>query len=188
MRALTIAALLILTATAADAQAPWSGSSSFNSGVKLEGNLHFNRSTVDVSSARQSEHAYGLGIEYVGRQLGVGLYGYSVGRVNSFDSDTTKVVLVAEANYYVPVPELRVAPYIGVHTHLGTFDRSFFKDPSFPRPKDGLDELGYQIGVRFKPFSLVGVDVQWRRQSESAWEDQSDFLERNQILVGVVLF
>ena len=190
MRVLSILFLLELTAAAAEAQYRGGGSpSSFNSGVKVEGNLHFNRSSVDdISSVQQPEHDYGLGIEVVGNQVGLGLYGYSVGRVNSFNSDTKKVVMVAEANYYLPIPGIRIAPYLGVHTHLGTFDRSFFDDPFFPGPKDGLSDLGYQIGVRFKPFSLVGVDAQWRRQSESAWEDQSGFLERNQVLVGVVLF
>jgi hypothetical protein len=189
MRVFAVVAMIALTATSVSAQSRGGNSGSFNSGFKLEGNLHFNRSTVSaIESVQQPEHAYGLGLEFVGGQLGGGLYGYSVGRINSFNADTTKVVLVGEVNYYLPIQGLRIAPYVGVHSHLGTFDRSYFDDPFLPRPRDGLDDLGYQFGVRFKPFSFVGVDAQWRRQSESAWEDQSSFLERNQVLVGVVLF
>jgi len=188
MRAFIAAALILLSASAATAQGR-GGSSSFVGGFKLEGNLHFNRSAIDnPGDVRQDEHAYGVGIEFVRSSLGVGLYGYSIGRAGSFNADTTQVVVVAEANYYIPIPGLRVAPYAGVHTGLGTFDRSYFDDLYLPGFEDGLDELGYQVGVRFKPFPLIGVDAQWRHQSESAATAQGGFLERNQVLVGVVLF
>ncbi len=186
MRSILILLLLVATATAAEAQR---GNSSFVSGIKVKGNLHFNRSSVEsVNDVFEAENAYGAGLEFVGSRIGVGLYGYTDGRTRAFSADTTVFYVVGEANYYFPIDGLRLAPYAGVHTHLGNFDRSYFKDPHLPRPKDGFGGLGYQIGVRYKPLPIVGIDAQWRRQSDSVWEDQRGFLERNQVLVGVVLF
>lgn len=88
----------------------------------------------------------------------------------------------------LPVEALRLAPYAGVHTALGTFTKDFFKDAYFPKPQDGLGGLGYQVGVRFKPVPLIAVDAQWRRQSGFAHENQDPTMERTQVLLGVVLF
>jgi hypothetical protein len=178
--------LLALPATAAEAQRD---NSSFISGIKVKGNLHFNRTSIDsADDVFKAENAYGAGLEFIGSRIGIGLYGYTDGRTRSFSADTTKFYVVGEANYYFPIEDLRLAPYAGVHTHLGNFDRTYFDDPFLPRPQDGFNSLGYQIGVRYKPFPLVAVDAQWRRQSDSVWADQDGFLERNQVLVGVVLF
>jgi hypothetical protein len=186
MRSILLLLLLALTATAAEAQR---GDGSFISGIKLKGNLHFNRTSINsVDDVFEAENAYGAGLEYVGSRFGLGLYGYTDGRTSSFDADTTTFYLVGEANYYFPIEGLRLAPYAGVHTHLGNFDRTYFDDPFLPRPQDGFDSLGYQLGVRYKPFPFIAVDAQWRRQSDSVWEAQDGFLERNQVLVGVVLF
>lgn len=179
--------LLALAVTPLAAEAQRNEPSSFVSGIKVRGNVHFNRTALN-DPGLEARNAYGLGLEFVARQVGVGLYGYSDGSSPSAHTDTTTVFVVAEANFYLPMEELRIAPYLGVHTHLGNFDRSWFDDPTVPRPQDGFDSLGYQIGVRYQPFPMVAIDAQWRQQSESVWNEQNGFLDRNQILVGVVLF
>ncbi len=179
--------LLALAVTPLAAEAQRGEPSSFVSGFKLRGNVHYNRTAIDNTDL-EARAAYGLGVEFVGRQLGVGLYGYSDGSSPAEHTDTTTVFVVAEANFYLAREDSRIAPYIGVHTHLGNFDRSWFDDPSVPKPQDGFDSLGYQIGVRYQPFPIVALDAQWRRQSQSVWDHQNGFLDRNQFLVGVVLF
>lgn len=188
MRALLLAPILVaaLAALAAPAAAQHD---SFNSGFKLRGDFHFDRSTVaSVGDIQQPEHGYGLGLEYNGRNLGVALYGFALGRPRGFDSHETPVNVVLEGNYYVPIDGLRLAPFGGVHTGLGQFTGDYFADPHFPRIQDGLGNLGYQLGVRFQPLSQLGVEAQWRRHASSVYYDGLDRFERTQILVGVVLF
>jgi hypothetical protein len=187
MRPILLILFALLAAMPQRAESQQNGRSSFVSGIKLRGNVHFNRAVLD-SPDFDARNAYGVGAEYVGRQLGVGLYGYTDGSSPSALTDTTTVYVVAEVNYYLPIEELRLAPYLGIHSHLGNFDRSWFDDPSLPRPQDGIDSLGYQIGIRYKPLPILSVDAQWRQQSQSVWDHQQGFLERNQILLGVVLF
>lgn len=189
-RTFALVATLVLAAAPLAAQAdsaPYKGG--FNSGIKLRGAYHVNRSEVQSSSdLPRDEKGYGLGVEINGRHLGLGLYGYTAGKAQSFNSDTTSLIVVAEANYYFPIDMLRLAPYAGVHTGLGKIDKSYFQNAYVPRPQDGIGSLGYQLGVRFKPIPLISVDAQLRRQSGFAYESQDQSLERTQVLLGLTLF
>jgi hypothetical protein len=168
---------------------PSAPSPSFNSGIKLRGNYHVNRSAVQTASERPTqEDGYGFGLEINGKHLGIALYGFGSGRLSEYEAETSPVIVVAEANYFVPIERLRLAPYAGVHTALGEFTKTYFDDPHFPRPQDGVPALGYQFGVRFKPIPVIGLDAQWRRQSAFAATAQDPSLERNQVLVGITLF
>lgn len=183
MRAFVLGAALLLVATPLAAQR-----GSFTSGVSLHGNLHFNRSEIHaVEDVRQPEHGYGLGLEFAGSRAAVGLYGFAQGRARAFDSQSTQVHLTLEGNYYLPLESLRLAPFAGVHTGLGTLGRDYFDDPFLPRPRDGLGDLGYQFGVRFQPFSVVGVEAQWRQHAGSIQDELAPESEHRQVIVGVVI-
>jgi hypothetical protein len=185
-RILVLTAGLLLAAGSLDAQ---DGPSSFNSGLKLKGGFHLNRSAVEgISERPEHENGYGAGIEIVGKHLGLGVYGYSAGRLSEFDGELTPVIAVAELNYYMPIERIRVAPYFGIHSALGEFTSDFISEPYWPKPQDGPANIGYQAGLRFKPLPLISLDAQWRRQSGFAFETQHESLERTQILVGVTLF
>lgn len=175
-----------ITAPATD---PARRPASFNSGIKLRFDFHLNRSEVnDVTDAPDDENGYGAGLEINGRHLGIGLYGYAGGQAQEFDSENTPVIIVAEANYFYPIQRLWLAPFVGVHTALGRFTKDYFDDPYFPKPQDSFNDLGYQIGLRFKPIPVLGLDAQWRRVSGYARDNQDAGLSRTQVLLGVTLF
>jgi hypothetical protein len=190
MRSFLLLALLAVSTSPAHAQyhrAPDPGS--FNSGIKLRGNLHFTQTRADVATEMpRGENAYGAGLEIIGRRLGMGVYGFAPGRTEGFEAERTAVHVALEANYFHPMERIRLAPYVGVHSGLGSFTRDYFADPHFPRPRDGRRDLGYQAGIRFKPIPLIGLDAQWRRQSRSITVEMGEMLERDQFMVGVVLF
>jgi hypothetical protein len=181
--------LLLLVVPATASAQDDRGPAPFTTGLKLRGSFHFNSSTVDVGSPdfSQPEAGYGAGLEINGRNLGFALYGYTPGQTRSFDSQNTPVIVVLEGNYFVPIQRIRVAPYLGTHTSLGVFTKDYFSDAFFPRPQDGLRHLGYQAGVRFKPIPLVGLDLQWRRQSAAAAQAAPEF-ERSQFMAGLTIF
>ena len=160
---------------------------SFNSGIKLRGNFHLNQSSA-TTDLNQSENGYGAGVEIIGHHIGVGLYGFTDGQTGSFDKEETAFSFVFEANYFYPIQRFRVAPFLGVHTGLGTYTSAYFSEPKFPTPQDGFRDLGYQAGIRFKPIPVIGLDAQWRRQSHSTARNQGETLDRNQFLIGITLF
>lgn len=183
MRTLLVGAALLLAA------APLAAQKSFNSGFNLHGNFHFNRSTVqNVGDVRQAEHGYGLGLEFSGRHFAGGVYGFAQGRARTFDSAQTVVHAVLEGNYYLPIESLRLAPFGGIHTGLGSFTNDYFDDPFLPRPQDGIGGIGYQFGLRFQPLPGLGVEAQWRQHAESVFDDFLPESERRQVMVGVVIF
>jgi hypothetical protein len=159
---------------------------SFNSGIKLRGNLHFSESATEARP--QEEHGYGVGLEINGSHIGVALYGFTHGRTAEFDSEQSPVSVVLEANYFLPIERIRLAPYAGIHTGLGVFTKGYFDEPFLPKPRDSFRNLGYQFGVRLKPIPVIGLDAQWRRSSVSVAEGQHELLKRNQFMVGITLF
>jgi hypothetical protein len=178
--------LSFLPAEAQDSGMGAKSSHSFNSGIKLRGNLHFNESAMEVRA--QEEHGYGAGLEIIGNHIGVALYGFTHGKTAEFDSEQSPVNVVLEANYFLPIERIRLAPYAGIHTGLGAFTKDYFDEPFFPKPRDNFKKLGYQVGVRLKPIPVIGLDAQWRRSSLSVAEGQHELLERNQFMVGITLF
>jgi hypothetical protein len=184
-------ALLTVSVLPATAQQASDGPSqySFNSGIKFRGNFHFNQSRADgASEVPKGENGYGVGMEIIGKNIGMGLYGFAEGKTDSFDAEATRVHAALELNYFLPIQRIRLAPYAGVHTGLGSFDKKWTEAPTVPKPQDGFRSLGYQVGFRFKPIPVIGVDAHWRRQSASIAGAQGATLERDQVLIGITLF
>ncbi len=161
-------------------------------GFALKGHYIFNESTADDATTEQipAEDGIGLGAEYVFPfGLGIGVSGYTSDGMDEFDAETSEVTVLGEANYFLSFPLLPVSPYVGVHAGVGSFDREELENnPEFNLEDTTRTQLGWQIGVRFQPISLVGIDAQYRRMSTSADEGQDDSFERNQFLLGVTLF
>jgi hypothetical protein len=187
--AVLLALLALATpGTAVTQEAP---GSSFHSGLKFKGAHIYNRSSLDTEQRELTEANTGwsAGIEIVGRHIGIGLTGFTAGTISEFAVDETTFVVLAEANYYVPIRVIRLAPYVGVHTGLGSYTSSYVDEPYLPSVSDRSPaSLGLQFGARWQPIALGSIDVQWRRLSESAAQAQDRSFERSQILLGVTLF
>ena len=181
MRRTALALAALLAAAAAPAQA--------QSGFALKGHYLYNSSTADGARADRdipSEDGFSLGAELVlPLNVGVGVSAYANGRAREADIESQSFGLVAEANYFFGFPVLPIRPYAGVHAGLGRYT---YQDVSTPEIKDDRTQLGFQVGLRWQVTSLLGLDAQYRRVSDSASSDQSPDLERNQVLVGVTLF
>lgn len=157
-------------------------------GFALKGHYIYNHSTVSGAESASSMSGFGLGAEYVlPFGLGFGVSGYTEGRVLDV-SETSNVVGLLEANYFLRLPLLPVAPYAGVHAAVGSSSWQDLSMPDRPRLKDTHTGLGYQLGLRFQPLSFLGLDAQYRRVSDWARHAQDDRLERGQLLIGVTLF
>lgn len=160
------------------------------SGFALKGGLVFNSSDVDrdVSNMELQDAAgFHLGAEMVlPLGLGVGVSGYTTGSPDDFDTGSGSLVVLGEANYFLNLPILPVTPYAGVHTGLGTLHLEDVE--GFGRPEVDFGDLGWQVGVRFQPLPILGVDAQYRRVSGSLEGAQGAGFETNQFLIGVALF
>jgi hypothetical protein len=158
------------------------------SGFALKGHYIYNRSVVEAGQRLPAADGFGLGAEFVlPFGLGVGVTGYTSGSVSEF-SDASNVVGLAEANYFLKLPLLPIAPYVGVHAGLGTYTREDLVFSDRPRLRDTHTHIGYQFGVRFQPIRVIGFDAQYRRVSDWAAGEQDVRFERGQVLLGVTLF
>lgn len=163
-------------------------------GFALKGFYILNATTAEEGSRENelpTEDGYGLGVEMVlPFGLGLGVSGYTAGETDEFDMETTELTVIGEANYFLDLPLLPVSPYAGVHAGLGVLAREDLRNPSqeIDIEDKTRSQLGFQVGVRFQPISLFGVDAQWRRMSTSATENQGGRLERDQFLIGITLF
>lgn len=161
------------------------------SGFALKGHYLFNESTAKgAESDREipSEDGFSLGAELVlPLNIGVGVSAYANGRAREADLETQSFGVLAEANYFFDLPIIPITPYAGVHAGLGryTYEDVGSGDPEI---KDSRTQLGFQLGLRWQLTSMLGLDAQYRRVSDSASDDQSPDLERNQVLIGVTLF
>ena len=160
------------------------------SGFALKGSYIYNRAAVeDAQESRQipSASGYGVGLEFVlPMGVGLGVSGYTGGKLSEFDQDASSFTVLAEANYFLKLPLLPLAPYAGVHAGLGRYSRHDVQNPELQ--DDNLRQLGYQLGLRFQITPLVGLDAQYRRVSTSLQADQDRDFSRDQVLVGVTLF
>ncbi len=155
--------------------------------LKIKGHHIFDRSTfaIEDGSVTEPKAGFGLGLEYVLENgIGIGVTGYTAGRVSEFDSNEATVILLAEANYFFRMQPLRLAPYIGLHTGIGTYRKG---DSSFPSLRDNISELGYQAGIRFQPWIYFAIDAQVRWVSDAAYRDQGPAFERTQVLLGITI-
>lgn len=176
---LTIAALGTITAPAAA-----------QSGFALKGGLVFNSSSVegDRSDLQMSDAAgFHLGAEYVAGSIGLGVSGYTSGAPGNFDSSNGSLLFLGELNYFVNIPLLPITPYGGAHVGLGSYDLSDFEEGT-ARPEVDFGDRGWQLGVRFQPISVIGIDAQYRRVSGSLRGAQDTSFETSQFLIGVTLF
>lgn len=155
--------------------------------LKIKGHHIFDRSTfrVEEGSISEPKSGFGAGLEYVLQNgIGLAMTGYTAGRISEFDSNSATVVIIAEVNYFLRMRPLRLAPYFGAHTGLGTIRKG---DSSFPSLRDNVAELGYQAGVRFQPWIYFGIDAQIRWVSDAARQDQGSAFERTQVLLGITI-
>lgn len=157
-------------------------------GFALKGHFIINSTAAEEAQENRElpgADAFGLGAEFVlPFGLGIGVSGYTAQSDDEFE--TREFTILGEANYFLSLPMLPIAPYAGVHAGLGVLDR---EDVGGLEIQDkNRSQLGYQLGVRFQLSQLIGLDAQWRRMSTSASADQDDRLERDQVLVGVTIF
>jgi opacity protein-like surface antigen len=163
------------------------------SGFALKG--HFIVNSSDASDARQNREipdadGFDVGAEFVlPIGLGIGVSGYSASQKFA-DSDMTarEFTVLGEANYFLRLPYIPIAPYAGIHAGLGRLSQDDVTDPDLKLGDDSRSQLGYQFGLRFQPTSMLGVDAQWRHMSTSTAAGQSGRFERNQVLLGITLF
>jgi len=173
-----LAALLAVSAPPAQAQ----------SGFALKGHLLFNETNARNADGDEipAEDGFSIGAEYVlPMGIGLGVSAYAEGKATEADLETQRFGVLAEANYFFRLPVLPIRPYVGVHAGLGQYT---YEDVSTPEIQDDRTELGFQAGLRWQVNSLLGIDAQYRRVSDSASNDQAPELERNQVLVGITLF
>lgn len=180
----TAAALIGLLAPLAAAQPALA-----QQGFALKGAAVFNQSQAATGSAEQLPDVSGfsVGAEMVlPLGVGVGVTGYTAGGVRDFDLGTGSLVVLGEANYFLRLPMLPVAPYAGVHVGLGRYRLDDVRDA--PRPDVDFGDLGYQLGVRLQATRLLGIDAQYRRVSGSLRGMQDSRFETDQLLIGATLF
>ncbi|MBA4157676.1 MAG: outer membrane beta-barrel protein [Gemmatimonadetes bacterium] len=162
------------------------------SGFALKGSYIYNHATVeDARETREVPAAsgFGMGAEFVlPMGFGLGVSGYTGGTLSEFDRDASRFTVLAEANYFLRLPLLPLAPYAGVHAGLGRYSGADVENPSVDVRDDNLRQLGYQLGLRFQLTSLLGLDVQYRRVSTSLQADQDIDFSRDQVLLGITLF
>jgi len=182
---LALAAFCLAAAHGRQAQA--------QSGFALKGHFIVNASSAqEAETARQIPTADGfdVGAEYIlPFGVGIGVSGYTASEKDDTFGDTREFTVLAEANYFLRLPLIPLAPYAGVHAGLGQFSRDDVSNPGGLEFQDkSRSQIGYQIGVRFQPTATIGIDGQWRHMSTSAASGQSGRFERNQVLLGVTLF
>lgn len=166
------------------------GTADAQSGFALKGSLLFNSSSVEAEGQNldyEDSNGFNVGAEYVlPFGIGIGISGYTAGSPDDFNFSEGSLITLGEVNYFVNVPALPISPYIGVHTGLGTVEISEIEDT--PTPEVDFGDIGFQVGLRFQPHSMFGVDAQYRRISGSLRQAQSADFESNQFLIGVTLF
>ncbi len=166
------------------------------SGLALKGHYVFNESKVDDARGSgftdvPSPDGFSVGVEYVlPFGIGIGATAYTEGKATEVDTRTSSFAVVAEANYFAKLPIIPLRPYAGIHAGIGryTIEDVSSGGGTSPTIKDDRTQLGYQIGVRWQVTPMFGIDGQFRHVSDSASEDQSPDLERNQFLIGITLY
>ena len=165
------------------------------SGPALKAHYVFNQSKVDDARSSgfndvPSPDGFSVGVEYVlPMGIGIGATAYTEGKATEVDTRTSSFAVVAEANYFAKLPIIPLRPYAGVHAGVGRYTiEDVSSGSASPRIEDSRTQLGYQLGVRWQVTSMFGIDGQFRHVSDSASEDQSPDLERNQFLLGITLF
>ena len=162
------------------------------SGFALKGHYIVNATEAEAAREDRSipdDNGLGLGLEVVlPFGLGLGVSGYTADEAGELDTKSTEVMLLAEANYFVNIPLLPISPYVGLHGGLGILSGDVLDNPNIELQDKTRSTVGFQVGLRFQPTSIIGVDAQFRRMSTSAAAGQDESLERNQVLLGITLF
>lgn len=178
MLAIALAAMFsIAVADAAAAQ----------SGFALKASSIFNRDAAETGGGILTPAGAGLGAELVlPGGLGLGVSAYTAGPLDQLHRGASSTLVLGEANYFLPIPLIPIRPYAGIHAGLGSYRRSELSDS--PRVKDDLRQLGYQVGLRIRLTSTLGLDTQLRRMSSWLSAEQTERFSREQVLVGLTLF
>jgi hypothetical protein len=166
------------------------GSAGAQSGFALKGHYLFNASDAEEDQTPAAD-GFSVGAEFVlPFGLGVGVSAYTTGSARDVDEEATAFGVLAEANYFIDIPLLPITPFVGVHGGLWKYTSEDISGGGADNPEfeDSRTQLGWQVGARMQLGSMLGIDAQYRRVSESASESQGGDLERNQILVGITLF
>lgn len=165
------------------------------SGFALKGHYVFNQSSVQDSRSSgfqdvPSPDGFSIGAEYVlPMGIGVGVSAYTEGKATDVNAQTTSFAAIAEANYFARIPMIPVRPYAGVHAGIGRYSIEDVRSgATSPRIEDTRTQLGFQLGLRLQLTDMIGVDGQYRHVSDSASDNQSPDLERNQFMLGITLF
>lgn len=160
------------------------------SGFALKGSAVFNSSSVETSGTDldlDDSRGFNVGAEFVlPMGVGVGVSGYTAGSPNDFDTSEGSLIMLGELNYFFNLPLLPITPYAGVHVGLGSYDLADVQGRVTPDVDFG--DRGWQVGLRFQPIPLIGIDAQYRRVSGSLEEGQDSEFETNQVLLGITLF
>jgi hypothetical protein len=158
-------------------------------GFALKFGAAFNSSTVESleTDLRFSDAAgWTLGAEYVlPLGFGIGVSGYTAGSPRAFEVAESSMVFIADANYFLRIPGLPLAPYAGAHVGLGRYR---FDEVDDARPEVEFGDLGYQVGIRLQAARSLGIDAQFRSISRSAGAEQEPAFERKQFLLSATLF
>jgi hypothetical protein len=174
---------------AAGALALVAGTAQAQSGFALKGHYLFNASDAEEDQTPAAD-GFSVGAELVlPFNIGVGVSAYTTGSASDVDTEASAFGVLAEANYFLDLPMLPITPYAGIHGGLGRYTiEEVGNGQADPEFEDSRTQLGWQVGARLQLNSLLGIDAQYRRVSESAAESQGGDLERNQILLGITLF
>lgn len=184
-------ALLVLAAAALSAAGVRQAQA--QSGFALKGHFIVNSSNADEARANRDipvADGFDLGAEFIlPFGVGLGVTGYTAKENDSsISAKTSEFTVLAEANYFLRLPVIPIAPYAGVHAGLGKLSRDNVSNPDLAIQDKTRSQLGYQLGLRFQASPMVGVDAQWRHMSTSTAADQDGRFERNQVLLGITLF
>jgi len=160
------------------------------SGFALKGSAVFNSSDVEAEGTETDladAAGFNVGAEYIlPNGIGLGVAGYTVGSPSDFDVSEGSLVMLAEANYFINIPLLPITPYAGLHVGLGTYDLDDVENAV--RPEVDFGDRGWQVGLRFQPTPMFGLDAQFRRVSGSLSGEQDASFDTNQVLIGVTIF
>lgn len=166
------------------------GTAQAQSGFALKGSMLFSSSSVEDEGTEldyEDSMGFNIGAEYVlPMGIGIGVAGYTAGSPDDFDFSEGSFIALGEANYFLSLPFLPVSPYVGAHVGLGTVELGDIENT--PRPEVDFGDLGFQVGVRFQPLEMVGIDAQYRRVSGSLQAEQDPDFSSNQVLIGITLF
>lgn len=161
-------------------------------GIQLIAHRAFaNESASDVIDGGWSDNPYAegalLGLDISGKNLGIGVSAYSGGDPTADFGEIMArgLGITGEVNYFLRLP-MRFSPYVGAVVPFAVMtEEDGFTLREFGG--FGLGDLGWQIGLRWKPIPIVGLDLRTRAlRGEYATGEEGG--SSRQWLLGLTLF